>query len=508
MRLFRFDDLWVDRPELLNVLKQIAESATKTVQKFGSYGQMPSVSFYFVNQIDTNPASAEWQKSPCNVTVFFDFDSDPEAAKQVIAHEIFHCFQSANIALPQGYHKQHSAAWWVEGSADYFSNLVYPKTNRERGDQTSYRMMTPLTQQPNPYSASLFFQYLENQGFADPLALLAELRLQPKANDPNGALEALAKWPNIATLLHEFFKAIISQAILDTDGSPAGMPSVTFGFPDYNLEPTSLALHLEARPFLPSGAVVQFAKGAKQSVTLSPEDYDLGIRVSYRKKGDAGWIALKPGASLKVESACDADRPIYDFLMSSASTRKGVIVELKQEAEAQDCACQSTTAIIDPCLTGTWEVDNEATGADLLAFFKDLESPDDAYEYTKGVMTGVGTFKIESGNFKSTHLFSHHKMMFTHRHKETGKLKEFGVDIDALATLTYRQEDHSHVCVKYEVADGTITSIMNGNSTSLDAANHLVGPFQQLTYECKGKTLKLWHDISTIGLKPYLTLKK
>jgi len=52
--------------------------------------------------------------------------------KQSIAHEMFHCFQFVNMARNHmfGYDDK---KWWIEGSAEYFSNVVYPSNNAEFG---------------------------------------------------------------------------------------------------------------------------------------------------------------------------------------------------------------------------------------------------------------------------------------------------------------------------------------------------------------------------------------
>jgi hypothetical protein len=48
--------------------------------------------------------------------------------KQILAHELFHIFQDTHYfdsALPP------MSSWWVEGSADYFSNVVSPCLSKD-----------------------------------------------------------------------------------------------------------------------------------------------------------------------------------------------------------------------------------------------------------------------------------------------------------------------------------------------------------------------------------------
>lgn len=83
-------------------------------------------------------------------------------AMQTIAHEIYHCVQECFLRNRPG----HSPSQWViESSANYFSNLVFPKVNLEWDWAIEYYPDKPIWQ--HTYEASLFFQSLEStRGFA------------------------------------------------------------------------------------------------------------------------------------------------------------------------------------------------------------------------------------------------------------------------------------------------------------------------------------------------------
>jgi hypothetical protein len=82
-------------------------------------------------------------------------DISPQQASQDIAHEMYRCIQDTVLARkPAG-----ATRWAIEGSANYFSNLVFPSANLEREADVKYP--SDLTIYKHNYDASLFFQAIE-----------------------------------------------------------------------------------------------------------------------------------------------------------------------------------------------------------------------------------------------------------------------------------------------------------------------------------------------------------
>ena len=83
-----------------------------------------------------------------------------DAFMQAIAHEAFHCFQDWNFDRPA----YNNNAWWLEGSAEFFSNVVYQDKNNEYvylEDFDDHSINKSLLQMD--YENFLFFQYLANR---------------------------------------------------------------------------------------------------------------------------------------------------------------------------------------------------------------------------------------------------------------------------------------------------------------------------------------------------------
>lgn len=92
--------------------------------------------------------------------------SHPDQTKQALAHELYHCVQSLKIGESVG-DDVPSSLWVIEGSANYFSNVVYPRANIEwpdtLGQNRRYDPTVPIYAQDElkVCGTSVFFQSLE-----------------------------------------------------------------------------------------------------------------------------------------------------------------------------------------------------------------------------------------------------------------------------------------------------------------------------------------------------------
>jgi len=118
----------------------------------------------------------------------FDFDEGTtrvdhrKTIAQILAHEVFHCVQSAQLGKPYGL----ASYWWMEGSAEWASSVVFPDYDREYTFTASYHQHQILFDQCDPtilgnlpadwrqveplcggswgiYATALFFQEMANQ---------------------------------------------------------------------------------------------------------------------------------------------------------------------------------------------------------------------------------------------------------------------------------------------------------------------------------------------------------
>src|SRR6185503_4641169 len=135
----------------------------------------------------------------------------------LVAHDMFHCFQNQNLV----YHPVDYAAnqWWVEGTAVYFSNVVYPNVNVEYQFSSAFdagyvnRSLFEMA-----YENFIFFQYLG--GVANNGAIIGLIQDMPRAGGVSAQRAYMAGYPGMDELFHEFAQAYLNGEIRDTSGPP------------------------------------------------------------------------------------------------------------------------------------------------------------------------------------------------------------------------------------------------------------------------------------------------
>jgi hypothetical protein len=90
----------------------------------------------------------------CQIRLFYGW-SGPEADDnyrlQTVAHEMYHRVQQTLFDNPPS-----PSPWWIDGSANYFSNVVYPRLNEEWPAACTYHPEIVLYAN-DPYSTDISF---------------------------------------------------------------------------------------------------------------------------------------------------------------------------------------------------------------------------------------------------------------------------------------------------------------------------------------------------------------
>ena len=199
---------------------------------------------------------------------------------QTIAHEMFHCYQVWNF--PEQADDAWSVQdWWGEGTANYFSNVVWPEVNVEWGwmDDFAYHSADTSVVYMS-YDNFAFFQFLgKSIGDNGVLKLIASM---PFGGDESGQASALAAFPGMQDLFHQFGRAYMDGAIIDSGGKklPTTPPFIP---PGRTIEVAETQIRtLEATPFVISRYAITFPIGhlytIAQVLTGSAEGY-LSARV-------------------------------------------------------------------------------------------------------------------------------------------------------------------------------------------------------------------------------------
>jgi hypothetical protein len=370
------------------VLDIAADAFAASKAKYGEFGTLNAVTFVALkdNHPNYNAASfAIWGEAEvdkrragesCPVVLFPALaDAGADKARQLIAHELWHCFQFDNLPgqlngdpLPaDALGRQlwfERTEWWVEGSAHYFSNLVYPGANLEAGSQELFDQKARVFDQhgKGAYGASLFFQSLGN--YSGPAAVMELLKGLPTAGNANAQRAGLAAYGAIGGDFHNYARELIVTSIMDSSGGPIMVPFKG------EERATTLAegeteIALNVKPFtvvkyvfnLEEGYLYTFPSFAK----LGMVD---GMKLSYLVDGK--WIEAL--ADIKIDTRCKGSSaaPIAMLFTrtddSDGETAAGqAAATLTMSAHKGDCPCDALEAI-PVCYVGNWLLDNNAAG--------------------------------------------------------------------------------------------------------------------------------------------------
>lgn len=270
----------------------------------------------------------------CPVSVYQAGDVIPnEQYKQVVAHEVFHCVQEETFSIEFPY-SAHD--WWVEGSAEFFSNVAYPEVDLEHlytSDFDRKSLNSPLDDMS--YENTVFFQYVANRSGGPP----AVIEMLHTVSDAGGSVDALTSIGDIEDLWQDFVVAFVADAITDTSGEG------TVGRGRYVTRKPPISdvasVDLEAEPFVAKryGLVYEKAKRFVQEADADP----LHAMVPDEEKLDLeAWTEALP----EIRTKCrESERYVYVTTTVDGNATSSVDVD-----EVNDAEC-------DPCLLGAWDMD-------------------------------------------------------------------------------------------------------------------------------------------------------
>src|SRR3546814_20037256 len=107
---------------------------------------------------------SDWSSDVCAsdliVLYLIGSGASREEAATTLAHEIFHCVQAATYSPGQygAYRSEGGAAWWIEGSDEWFASLALPDDSMYQSRVDEFDALAPDTQlHLIRYSALPFF---------------------------------------------------------------------------------------------------------------------------------------------------------------------------------------------------------------------------------------------------------------------------------------------------------------------------------------------------------------
>ena len=189
-----FLEAGIDPDDLQPQLSWMAEAIDETVGEYRwitSAGLGDVLFFIFVTSSPSATAEGETNyvmaaasrnyesspREPCPITFYpYGMTAGYEDFKQALAHEAFHCIQSTHFWDQMDIGSRDNR-WWIEGTAMYFSNVVYPDFNKEWPFSQSYDpgdgSVGAMTLFDHVYGSNFFFQDLSNHiGKEDTVVLI------------------------------------------------------------------------------------------------------------------------------------------------------------------------------------------------------------------------------------------------------------------------------------------------------------------------------------------------
>jgi hypothetical protein len=277
---------------------------------------------------------------PCPITILpLSIESGTGAYKQTIAHESFHCFQDWNFTMsPYSVHK-----WWGEGSAEYFSNVVYPETNDEHQWLRSYYARS--IREPwfdMSYHNFLLFQFFGNR-LGNP-RLISLLDKISNSGATAGQASFLASYQNMDQLFSEFVVATMSRGVQDTGG---GMIVFNrFWLRRIETMEKEGQKQFVIDPFVAGRFMVKYEQ--ERRFLEKPEEDEFvrhSMALDAERKNPGAWSELPP----EVRSDCDRDE---EYVLAVTSVQSpGMLTANIEQVEKAEC---------DPCLLGTWDIDADS----------------------------------------------------------------------------------------------------------------------------------------------------
>ncbi len=406
IRLYYPSYLSSDSP-MLHHLQVVFAAAKLSVDTYNSYGPVPihPITLVVTEMPGTNRAgqldngifamadNLSGSPTPCYVGLFPSLltESDNNLS-QVVAHELFHCYEYANLTLQESGPDSDANQWWVEGAAEYFGNVVYPSNNLEY--IFFYNLSASL---PNralfewEYEAWIFFQYLESRPELGVNGVLRLLRSLPTSGGSSAQMVALAAFPNIETIFHEFGQALVDGRIRDTSGS----------FVPYQAHP-AVRTYLGAPDEDASYLAKPFRVGYNEVHFAGEKDYEIQVTTTGTPGTFSSRLPDEPGSwgppPDQIYVPCGQSIDLLLVTQTRSITGSEYQVKLHTPWVTSTEAC-------DQCLLGSWILDDASYLTNLNALLHQSGAGDN-YHYTQA----MGRDQVEfTGDLRiAQHIFGWH----------------------------------------------------------------------------------------------------
>lgn len=359
--------------QLMSFVDTALEASVESLTAYDDAGLIGDANVIFSLKPDSDDKSTVGAQIPFNdgqscPLVLYPASNPSEnidVFKQTLAHEFYHCYQEWNFDV--GSYDVNK--WWLEGSAEYFSNVVYPDVNDELSRISDFEVSSvSKTILEMDYENFLFFQHLGNSiGDQEIDYLLGQIAAQK--NSKSGQQAALAAYPNMGEIFQDFVVTFFSTGIQDSGGlfiQPVLM-GVTklIKIGDRGDYPMTVRAFQVGR----YGLIYEEEKRFMQEIVVSGDGF-YSAAIKEERMDRSKWSDLPK----EIRSKCDG--PVKYLQIVTTIQEKYTYTVKVNEAERASC---------DPCLLGRWAIDNES-------FARRIE---ELFVANAGVDLGGLTLKVE-----------------------------------------------------------------------------------------------------------------
>ncbi|MDW3214897.1 MAG: hypothetical protein R8G01_12920 [Ilumatobacteraceae bacterium] len=326
-----YSSTWQTDPDQLALVDVALDGMVTSVGVFGGLATVGDINAVFsIGANGTTLASQSYfdLATPCPITLFTSASAGSmDTFRQTVAHEVFHCVQDWSFtSAPYATHK-----WWLEGSAEYFSNVVYPSVNDEHGWTPSFdsnSLRNDITQMS--YENTVFFQYYANIRGDD-----ATIDLLRTVSAAGATVESIASTSGMEKLWRDFVVAGAADAIFDTGGGTVGRLGAVI-----RLIPVDAvqAVELETSPMRAARYAVRYMKGKRYE-----QNTDESSHVSVAWANEATDLGAWTEMPVEVRPTCEKNR-----------TYITVVTTAEEPVSPKANVSTAEQAVCDPCLLGTW----------------------------------------------------------------------------------------------------------------------------------------------------------
>ena len=337
----------------------VLEAIRQAASTYSPYGDLPPATVVFT--LGQDPAHPNWDAAAivargvdhCQIAIHPSGGGLPDGNfKQVVAHEVFHCFEWQN------YHDSmldlSGRLWWSEAAAEYFSNVAYPEVNHEHRlslmfdgasiDQTLFEMS---------YENFVFFQFFGNE--LNNGAIISLLAGAPPAGGASAQESYLASYPGMDDLFHRFAEHYMNIQIADSGGGV--IPSIPETPEQITLNPTDV-YPVPTRSFQVRRLVLVFPEDKRYA--LAEQDNE-GLTGRVRPLSVADWQPLPANLT----AGCNQRELVY---LVTGTTPGGFTPQISSTVTdlERNVGC-------DRCLVGSWLMDNNSMWSSFAAIFSGSE---------------------------------------------------------------------------------------------------------------------------------------